>query len=526
MNILNKILFLLTFIFSIALSVINAQTRTAILYSESALRDFNRGSNDYLNEYTAWEIFLMQNKINFDVIYDEDLEPGLEDEFDILIIPRYYIQSSQVNTLFKTFLMNGKSLLFSNTSISPSLNYSGNGFKDLFGITLTDYGVVNKINFTQTAFETPLNLYKKNSDFLISAKQETQFIDIKLSSCSAAGNILEANQNYEISSIVYGKRNSGKFVFMGFGLTDLIGGVKEKLEFELFLIDALKWLDIEVDAYPVVTTNEKEKSRLLFVEYNNALTENFVTALKQNGFIPHIVINNKFNLDNVLFNKSLFDQIVVDIHDLENKNKSIEEIINHIRKIETSLKSPVESVLLNSELKQNLLDRLKEYGIKNFITIHNRATKAEVDKAGNLFLFINLQEQVSLIKPLEAFYCIPQIDCEKDFETEYLIYLKTHSDDQIAFTDLASLRSKLEIEKNLVLRIEHNEEIELVVRNNNPLEVKDVTIYVNMNNFIALNGRSFKPLNYSVDPINGMIKIFLKKLFPRSEERFTLLEGN
>lgn len=263
MNSAKKILVLFLIIISITSIEIIAKTRIAILYSESTLRTFNFNPNDYLNEYTAWEIFLMQNKIDFSVIYDEDLENGIEDEADILILPKYIIQSKEVISVIQNYLQNGKSVLLANTSISSSIINSNNELRDLFGLTLTDLGFDKKINFTQTVFENPLNSYKKNSAFLISAEKETQFVDLKHSNCSAAGYILETAENNNVSSMVYGKSNYGKFVFIGFGLTDLIGGSKEKLDFELFLIDALKWLDIEVDAFPIVTIHKKEKSRLL-----------------------------------------------------------------------------------------------------------------------------------------------------------------------------------------------------------------------------------------------------------------------
>jgi hypothetical protein len=526
LNSAKKILVLFLIIISITSIEIIAKTRIAILYSESTLRTFNFNPNDYLNEYTAWEIFLMQNKIDFSVIYDEDLENGIEDEADILILPKYIIQSKEVISVIQNYLQNGKSVLLANTSISSSIINSNNELRDLFGLTLTDPGFDKKLNFTQTVFGNFLNSYKKNSAFLISAEKETQFVDLKHSNCSAAGYILDTAENNNVSSMVYGKSNYGKFVFIGFGLTDLIGGSKEKLDFELFLIDALKWLDIEVDAFPIVTINKKEKSRLLFVEYNNALNENFINALKQNGFNPHIIINGTVKPDEVLLNLFPVEQVVIDIRDLENKNSLIEEIITKLKIFESQLKLPVESVLLNTELQPYHLNQLKEYGIKNFVSFQDKFTEAKIDDDKCLFLFINRSDQPSLPKQFETFYYVPLIDCEQDLETNYLTSLKNHSDDQIIFTDINSLRIKLELEKNLVLRVEQNEEIELVIRNQNLVEVNDLTLYVNMNGFQAVRGSSSLPLNHSIDPMNGMIKIYIKKVYPRSEERVFLTEGN
>ena len=331
MSFAKKILLLFTIILSAVSIEINAQTRIAILHSEYSLNNFNFDPNEYLNEYTAWEIFLMQNKINFKVIYDKDLESGIEDEFDILILPKYIIHSKEVISALKKFMQSRKSILLANTSVSPSMNNSINELRDLYGITLTGQVVNNKINFTQTVFENPLNSYKNNSAFLISAKKGTQLVELMQSNCSAAGYILEIGKGNKVSSMVYGKSNSGKFVFIGFGLTDLIGGSKEILEYESFLLDALKWLDFEVDAFPIVTIEKKEKPRLLFIEHNNALNENFIKVLNQNGLNPHIIISGTANPAKILLDQFLGGQVVVDIRELESKNSTIDEIINQIK---------------------------------------------------------------------------------------------------------------------------------------------------------------------------------------------------
>ena len=519
-------IFSLFFIVVFILSQSAAQTKIAILYSENSSKAFSFDPNTYLNEYTAWEIFLIQNNIKFDVVYDEDLDSGLEDEFDILIMPKYSVNSDEDFSAIKSFLSSGKSILFANSSFSSSLNQFENNFKNLFGITLINTGLANQINFNQTVIKNPINKLKKTSTFLVSKKNETQFVDLKNSSCSAAGFILGSDESSPISSIVYGSKNSGKFIFTGFGLTDLIGGPEKVVEFESFIVDALGWLDNEVDVFPVMTINEKEKTRLLFVEYNNALNDNFIKALKKNGFYPHIIFQAEGISDKVVFDQFSDTQVILDIRELENKNYTNEEIINQLKLLESNFGFPFKSVLLNPISPTNLVNELKDYGIENFVSFSEKYTDASINDDASLFLTINRSNVITSLSHIEAFYIVPKIDCDEDIESDYLTFLKNHYDDQTIFTDIASLRNKLQLDANLKVDLLQNENKEIVIRNNNFVEVNDIVLYVNMNGFSKATKKGNVLLNHSVDPQNGMIKIFLEKLPPRSEERVILNSGN
>ncbi len=302
MNIQKKISFFIILILFASVEL-NAQTRIAVLYSEFSQKSFYSDTNNYLDEFTAWEIFLMQNKIKYKVIYDEDLDSDLADDFDILILPRYNIQSTEKYSVIKNFLLSGKSVLSVNSFNSTLSSINTNELKDLFGITLKNEIFNNNLSFTQTIFASPINSFKSPASFLVSAKGKNQYVDLKRFNYSAAGFVLGTDVNSEVSSIVYGYNNSGRFVFIGYGLTDLIGGSEEYKNFELFLLDALKWLNTEVDAFPYLTINKKEQFKLLLVQYNNALSKDFIDVLIQNDFNPHILINETSQLEKIPLEK-------------------------------------------------------------------------------------------------------------------------------------------------------------------------------------------------------------------------------
>lgn len=178
MNIQKKISFFIILILFVSVEL-KAQTRIAVLYSEFSQKTFYADTNNYLDEFTAWEIFLMQNKIKYKVIYDGDLDSDLADDFDILILPRYNIQSTEKYSVIKNFLLSGKSVLSVNSFNSTLSSSNTNELRDLFGITLKNEIFNNKLSFTQTIFASPINSFKSQASFLVSAKGKNQYVDLK-----------------------------------------------------------------------------------------------------------------------------------------------------------------------------------------------------------------------------------------------------------------------------------------------------------------------------------------------------------
>ena len=118
-------------------NTITAQPKIAILYSELTEKVDNSNSNKVIDAITAWELFLMQDKIPYSVIYDDDLESGIDDEFDILILPTVNFISNEQMEELQNFLASGKSII----STGSKLFYQENildeyqNLETLFGLS-------------------------------------------------------------------------------------------------------------------------------------------------------------------------------------------------------------------------------------------------------------------------------------------------------------------------------------------------------------------------------------------------------
>lgn len=521
---IQKKISVLTIILILLISIeLSAQSRIAVLYSEFSQKTFFSDANSYLNEFTAWEIFLMQNKINYKVIYDEDLVSGLEDDYDILVLPRYNTQSTEKYLVIKNFLLAGKSVLSANAFNSSLINSNTNELKDLFGITLKNEMFNNRLSLTQAVFQSPINSFKYSSEFLVSVKNENQYVDLKRFNLSNAGYILDTDESSEISSIVYGYNNSGKFLFIGFGLTNLIGGSKEYRNFELFLLDAIKWLDVDVSAFPYLTINKKEQIKLLFVQYNNAFNKNFIEVLKLNNFNPLIIIDETSRLDKNLFDKVSEENIVLDFR--SNRDNNSMNIVDYLRSFESLNKISVKSVLISSDFTPLQITQLKEHGVDNFIFINKNISDAELKNDGSLFLFVDHHANTYFDKPIEIIYYIPKVDCDTDIENNFLTRLKNMVNDRTVFTSIAALRNKLNLERKIKVSVQNNQNVEITVRNDNPVEIKDIILFVKIRDFNIVTDRRKSVLNYSVDPENNMKKIFINGILPGSEEKIIFNSG-
>ena len=153
----------------------SAQTKIAILYSGYTEKFTDNNSPKVIDQITIWELFLMEEKIPYVVIYDRDLESGISDDFDILILPSVNSISLEELKSMKEFLDEGKSILSVGSKLSLDENgvFNGSGnLNELFGIKSEEYigeqlSFFNHLNFNpifynNNKFDGVLQISTKN----------------------------------------------------------------------------------------------------------------------------------------------------------------------------------------------------------------------------------------------------------------------------------------------------------------------------------------------------------------------------
>ena len=87
-------------------------TNIAMLFSKQT-RDLYGGNDPkyYINEWAGWSETLIEENIPFEIILDEDLEKGMLDKYDLLIVPQAVCLSDGQLKAMESFLTESKKLI-------------------------------------------------------------------------------------------------------------------------------------------------------------------------------------------------------------------------------------------------------------------------------------------------------------------------------------------------------------------------------------------------------------------------------
>jgi hypothetical protein len=371
----NKILssfFVLLFIALINANV-NAQTRIAVLYSNYTDKNPDINSHKVIDEITLWEIFLMQEKISYKVIYDSDLESGIQDDFDILILADVNAISEDEMTSIKEFLQEGNSVLSvgSRLSLDEKWNFFGGEFtSELFGIQAEEYwGKKNNIN--QSLSLNPFfdeNLI--STKLLISTKYRPLICEKLNSGTLSLGYIENQDRNYPQTSLIYGKVGKGKIVWTGFNIDDVAGSNEQVKTFKQLILNSLKWLDklpdIWIDNFP----GGMNSAEIITIKNNFSLNPELIDKLIQEKMKPYLITSSQQKIPEVL--KSILDEdsFILDLSNLDcTKNDTARIFIEEIISARNQFKINFDKIIIPESIINNLtfLDKISELGINYFL---------------------------------------------------------------------------------------------------------------------------------------------------------------
>jgi hypothetical protein len=371
----NKILssfFVLLFIALINANV-NAQTRIAVLYSNYTDKNPDINSHKVIDEITLWEIFLMQEKISYKVIYDSDLESGIQDDFDILILADVNAISEDEMTSIKEFLQEGNSVLSvgSRLSLDEKWNFFGGEFtSELFGIQAEEYwGKKNNIN--QSLSLNPFfdeNLI--STKLLISTKYRPLICEKLNSGTLSLGYIENQDRNYPQTSLIYGKVGKGKIVWTGFNIDDVAGSNEQVKTFKQLILNSLKWLDklpdIWIDNFP----DGMNSAEIIAIKNNFSLNPELIDKLIQEKMKPYLITSSQQKIPEVL--KSILDEdsFILDLSNLDcTKNDTARIFIEEIISARNQFKINFDKIIIPESIINNLtlLDKISELGINYFL---------------------------------------------------------------------------------------------------------------------------------------------------------------
>ncbi len=513
-----------------------AQVRIAVLYSRISEQLSTTNSQNIIEEITLWELLLMQNKISYKVIYDSDLESGIEDEFDILISPSVKFISKAEAEELNNFLEAGKSIISVGSKLFNSENstYTFQNLETLFGLRNIDNILPGSISFLHSISSNPLNHFVTDDDRVlqISTSNEPLMCDEIESKSLAYGYIILEEDSISIkSSIIYGIAGKGKYLWTGFELNNIVGGKNDLEQIKNLILSAIKWMDNDPDVYLAFPWAEDLRPLILTLEFNNALEPELVEVLQKNKFNPNLVVSPQQNISKEVLRKFSDEQIFLDLSgNLSDQYGNSESVVNLITTFERDNEIKLKSIILDKLfIEKNDIKSLSNIGIENILLLC-KVTGNPKQISGDLFIlpFSKTGTKSNLHGPVRFIHYTPQINCDINSEDEFLTVINQLEETQSDFTSLGEINkwwnTKNNLDATIISGIENS--IEVLVTNKNPVEVNNLQIYFNSNNIIDKRNISVTSdnllINHYFQQSSGTIVISLDKLPPKSTKKIKI----
>ena len=498
-------------------------SRIAILYSALSEKFNDSNSAKVVDTITAWELFLMQNKIPYKVIYDDDLESGIDDDFDVMILPSVnfisndeFIELQNFLTAGKSIISTGSKLFFANSDLNDFQN-----LQTLFGISKIDSKESSNFSFQHSIIPNHLNQFKLDDDLILQISNRNQALKSDNFEMNAYpyGYILDQNNlDSKKSSILYGSVGNGKYLWTGFDLTDIIGGEDDLSAFKNLITNSLDWMDNKADVYIENFIDSLFSPIVVAIQYNNVLELELIDVLQTNNTKPILFITPDQVIKKDVINKFNEEEIVLDL--AENLNLNANTCLEFINKSNSVNEIKLKSILVNNEfLNKNDLSSFKGIGIVNILyTSQVFGLPKFIDDDILLIPFSKNNNNQKSENAINILYNNPKIDCEKNLDDELLININQLKSNKYNFVSLNSLKRWWGISEQISAEAKSilENEIEIILNNKSSNEINGLKAFLNYNkNFygksltVSLNNLI---LDYQLDDIVDVLEITLKNI--------------
>lgn len=527
-KILYKITSVLFFILFLS-GIIFSQSKVAIYYSNLSENSDEFRTSNLINHITFIELLLMQNKIQYDVIYQADLLDGIEDEYDILVLPSVDVITEEEYSALSFFLKNGNSIFSIKSRLElPFILYnksyqSESGLADLNYIeTEASYSSVFQHINPEDIFTVD---QKYDNRLLLSLKNKLLYSSSRSSILNPAGELQFDNGTENISSVFLGKYLSGKIAWLGFYNEDIIGGDEDIAEYKNLLLSFINYLDNKADVEIKIWPEKFLSTQIITLRYNNFLKAELIDKLQMDGFAPQLIIPSNSILSDDIKSKFNDEDFILDLTNLNLSNGSTVQINDTLKYFKENFKLSFEQVLINrNNFTAIQIEILKQYGVKTILLSQYDSLLPNI--ISNEIVTIPFETSVSQKYSVNFINYTPVVKCESNPDGEFLSLINNLDKTKSWITNLSSLhnwlvkRSKISVE----LSEKNKDSYRIFAKNNNFTEVNDIAILVNMPaklnllNVVEGNIRS----DYILDDRTGILQINVPVLKPLESKTFLI----
>jgi hypothetical protein len=525
----NAVILIVLFLTEITFS----QSRVALLYSGYTESKNLDSKKNVFEEITNWELFLMESKIPYKVIYDDDLESGIEDNFDILILPSVEFISTIEFEELKNFIQSGKSIISVGSKLyqNDGVNQNLHNLENLFEINNLQFIASPKQNYQHTITANRINKFDHQEAGLIqiSNKNNLMYCNSTNAGKEVYGYLLDDKIEEQKTSIVYGKKSNSRFLWTGFRLNDVVGGKEDVEKFHKVVLSTIYWMRNEPDVYLSMNYNGDKSSALLILENNNALQAELIDVVYQKGFNPHLVVQPETTLQPFIIEKFKTDKLILDLTNLVESNTNLDKLSIIVSSFEKANDLELRSVFINDYLlNQDYLNLFNSIGIKN-ILVNSNYSGIPVNNSFNMMILpISKKEPIDYGNIVYPIYYSPKFNCKKNSEDSLLLELNGIEKNKYAFASIDNFRDWWNSKENITVKnvTLFEERIEFSISNDNAIEVKNIPVNIKLSVGVKGNQISVSPANIIIEQVSNTspdeVSIKLDNLFPKSNKKITI----
>lgn len=507
--------------------LIFSQTKTAVLYS-GYTEDRYQDSKKVFDEITTWELFFMESKIPYKVIYDNDLESGIESDFDIIVLPSVEYISEQELAELDNFLAAGKSIISIGSKLDPIDNNSiqFNGPENLFGLSPVSLHNDSLKNYIHSIGLNSINAFSPDDAGVIQITSKNYLMVIQ--SETRDHNYVDYlfNNNYSEceSAISYGTEKGGKYLWTGFGINDVIGGRQDTEKFKKLIINAIRWMDNEPFAFITPGSREDINPSLLLIELNNALDKGLLDVLNKNKIPFHLVIAPGSTITDTLISKVAPANVVLDLGSLSGVRLQKEALSGTITDFEDKNSLRINSVILNrTPVSKEELGFFDKLGIKNIFVQSNYNQVPQIVNSNQVIIPVSRDAVKNLCGKTCSIYYRPGFNCLSNSDDSLLILVQKSIAEQNIYYSVDDFRNWWVEKRNLFVKnlTKSGNGVEILLVNNSNTEVSDAKLFLDSFDgdrdiLVTDNGIL---LQHSFNYNNGLIEIDPGKIFPGSTRK-------
>ena len=507
--------------------LIFSQTRTAVLYS-GYTEDRYQDSKKVFDEITTWELFFMESKIPYKVIYDNDLESGIESDFDIIVLPSVEYISEQELAELDNFLAAGKSIISIGSKLDPIDNNSiqFNGPYNLFGLSPVSLHNDSLKNYIHSIGLNSINAFSPDDAGVIQITSKNYLMVIQ--SETRDHNYVDYlfNNNYSEceSAISYGTEKGGKYLWTGFGINDVIGGRQDTEKFKKLIINAIRWMDNEPFAFITPGSREDINPSLLLIELNNALDKGLLDVLNKNKIPFHLVIAPGSTITDTLISKVAPANVVLDLGSLSGVRLQKEALSGTITDFEDKNSLRINSVILNrTPVSKEELGFFDKLGIKNIFVQSNYNQVPQIVNSNQVIIPVSRDAVKNLCGKTCSIYYRPGFNCLSNSDDSLLILVQKSIAEQNIYYSVDDFRNWWVEKRNLFVKnlTKSGNGVEILLVNNSNTEVSDAKLFLDSFDgdrdiLVTDNGIL---LQHSFNSSSGLIEIDPGKIFPGSTRK-------